>query len=253
MATDIRREMAASLSRLADCLGELGLDSQGLKRYPQEVQGRRNVYKIVLEYCWESREAKVPDKVRPSDAEVLEITLKFDATFAATAVDFAAECDPFETLQVDILMRCLGGDAEYRFAWHIDRHGLPNQPGEVGAPAALHPCYHVQAGGKVLREQLDSGSGRYGHILLVEAPRIPLPPMDPVLAVDFAFSQFDGASWTELRKKEPYKDTVRQSQQRYWRRYYAALHRHFGDESGEWSPLVLHPGLVPPPSRRVTR
>ena len=69
--------------------------------------------------------------------------------------------------------------------------------------------------------------------------------MDPVLAIDFAFSNFDGRSWQALRKKEEYKEVVRRSQKRYWGRYYASLHRHFSGEGEGWDPLILHPGLIP--------
>lgn len=262
---DVGRKMGANLSKLKDCLERIEVDAgQLLNRFPREVHHEDGPghLKIGFELSWWSKEATAdgsgdtphgirPDQVRPRDVYGLEVTVKFAATFAPEAVDSDALCDPFKEFSVDIVLRSLADHGDCYYAWHIDREGREVRPWKSGAPKALHPCYHVQAGGNRLMETLDpldvsEPSHRpYGRVLLIDAPRIAVPPMDPVLAIDFAFSHFDGDSWRKLRGMPEYRDIVRMSQMRYWRRYYLSLYRHFSGEDTEWDPAVVHPGLMP--------
>jgi hypothetical protein len=275
MSADLVRGMEGDLRVLAECLDRAGLDAGMLYgRSPQPSAKEADQHVMTFEYCWTSKEADVPDQVRPRDAYGLEVKVTFKAAFVAAEVDSSS--DPFRDLCVDITLRSLAEDeSSYHYAWHIDRHIEPS-PSEAGArngarprdQEPLHPWYHIQAGGDRLREHLDPydnpgevcsvvqgtcaaagplASGRpYGRVLLIDAPRIPVPPMDPVLALDFAFSNFDGKSWRALRREREYRRVVFRSQQRYWRHYYASLHRHFSGEEEGLDPVVLHPGLIRP-------
>ena len=100
-------------------------------------------------------------------------------------------------------------------AWHFDLHKYGAAP--VGA---CHPKYHWQFGGWGLKEVSDDISG----VLVTDAPRLFAPPMDPVLALDFLLSHFNGPEWNYVRNNEPrYKSVVQNSQARLWKPYFDAI------------------------------
>ena len=98
-------------------------------------------------------------------------------------------------------------------AWHFDRH-----IGEAHSDDA-HPLFHFQHGGHVMKEH----EGDLGRMLLLPAPRIAFPPIDAVLSIDFALSNYAGAVWKQLRDIPEYRNLVVESQERYWAPYVAKL------------------------------
>ena len=102
---------------------------------------------------------------------------------------------------------------DLRMAWHMDTHQ------HLGGRDA-HPMFHFQFGG----ERLDHLDESIRAILVPEAPRLPMAPMDAILAVDFVLSHYFGELWRELRDSEPrYGRLIRAAIKRYWTDYFAQL------------------------------
>jgi len=108
-----------------------------------------------------------------------------------------------------------GTGSPFHCAWHLDRHP-PGTPSTVG----VHPGYHFQHGGNKVDATL------FGNLLLFDAPRLPHPPLDAILSVDFLLSNFNHPEWYRLRQSSPeYLRLVVDSQERFWKPYVSSLHK----------------------------
>ncbi len=84
-----------------------------------------------------------------------------------------------------------------------------------------HPEYHIQYGGNGV---LDNNSFNYGDFVLIETPRIPFPPMDVFLAVDFILHNFISRSrHKKITEDETYKNIIKDSKELIWRPYYLSI------------------------------
>lgn len=101
-------------------------------------------------------------------------------------------------------------------AWHLDRHITKDGDED---PEEAHPLYHFQHGGHAMKGIAES----LGRVLLLPAPRLPFPPMDAVLAIDFLLSNFAGKQWKKLRDEPIYERLLREAQYRYWKPYHERL------------------------------
>ena len=54
-------------------------------------------------------------------------------------------------------------------------------------------------------------------------PRVPVLPLDPILAIDFCLSQNDGMVWRRLQNVPEYLMIVEGAQRRLWEPFFAAL------------------------------
>jgi hypothetical protein len=115
----------------------------------------------------------------------------------------------------DVVQVVQGVEEPLRAAWHLDTHLFPNS-----ITHAVHPRFHFQVGG----ERLDEVDGRIRGVFMPESPRLPVAPLDGVLAVDFVLSHYCGDWWQTLRFLEPQYGRLRVNPlQRYWHPYYRAL------------------------------
>lgn len=101
-------------------------------------------------------------------------------------------------------------NGDHLCAWHFDRHIEGDEPS-----ADAHPLYHFQNGGHVMKPHNDF----LGRALLLPAPRLPFPPMDAVLAIDFVLSNFSGLCWSDLRDEPGYVRLLKESQEAFWKPY----------------------------------
>lgn len=126
--------------------------------------------------------------------------------------------DPLDALSVQLIVRASefvdGKQKPLLFAWHFDRH-----IGQV-APGVVHPRYHFQHAGKVVRE---AGDLNWGNAIFLEAPRIMHPPMDAILAVDFVLSNFLPNTRARLIGDGNYRKLLHHAQTSLWRPYVSAL------------------------------
>ena len=113
--------------------------------------------------------------------------------------------------------------------WRVDTHAFKETPREP------HPLIHFQRGGYeqdawarrpnyVPGRALPALSSNYWDGLLQSpGPRIPMPPLCPMLAIDFVIAQHDGTIWGRLRDNPEYRQLIRASQRRLWDPLFDAL------------------------------
>ncbi len=107
-------------------------------------------------------------------------------------------------------------------AWHFDYH-VPKTGDGVNSFA--HPQFHLQNGGNKLTDNLND----YGELMILDAPRLPLPPMDVILAIDFIISNFFGSIWQQALSDSEYIDVVKRAQEAWWKPYYEGISQHWSN------------------------
>lgn len=126
--------------------------------------------------------------------------------------------DPFEKLSVDIVVTSKqdAGEETNILSWHLDRHIAESTDNES---REVHPLYHFHYGGRRMYN-LNS----YGNTLLLSPPRLQFPPMDGILAIDFALSNFKPVEWRRLREQsENYSKLIKEAQSLYWTPFFLSL------------------------------
>ena len=95
-----------------------------------------------------------------------------------------------------------------------------------------HPLFHFQRGGHALEAFASSEflpgapctiQGEWKGLLQSPGPRVPVLPLDPILAIDFCLSQNDGTVWRRLRNAPEYLTIVEVAQRRLWEPFFASL------------------------------
>lgn len=118
---------------------------------------------------------------RPTGATFASADIELDLALGA-----GRSCVDVTACQAQVVVEGLSASGdELRFAMHLDRHS-------GGEATDLHALYHWQIGGDRL-DGLDIGG-----VLVLEAPRFPWHPVDPVLLVDFILGHFHGAKRQHL-------------------------------------------------------
>lgn len=78
-------------------------------------------------------------------------------------------------------------------------------------------------GGNYLKKKIQEGND-FGHMLLLLSPRIPYPPMDLILGIDFVLRNFFKKSQIQgILENSQYQRAVKNSQYRLWRPYMLSL------------------------------
>ena len=134
--------------------------------------------------------------------------------------------DPLSRHEVQIEIKT-AGELENSFmqSWHFDRH---QDDTDATPPQAAHPRYHFTFGGRALQNHLNTcRRPHFDRVLLMDAPRLPHPPFDGILATDFLLSNFAALHWRKLRNIPEYQRIVAQAQRRLWRPYARALYEHW--------------------------
>jgi len=121
-------------------------------------------------------------------------------------------------------------------AWHFDYH-VPRM-GD-GVNSFTHPQFHLQNGGNRLTDNLND----YGELMILDAPRLPLPPMDVILAIDFIISNFFGSIWQQALCDSEYIDVVKRAQKAWWKPYYEGISQHWSG-NGSGISNILIPNLL---------
>jgi hypothetical protein len=95
-----------------------------------------------------------------------------------------------------------------------------------------HPLFHFQRGGHAqdafaaadfLPGTPCTIEGEWKGLMQSPGPRIPMLPLDPVLAIDFCMSQNDGLIWHRLRNVPEYLTVVEDAQVRFWSPFFESL------------------------------
>jgi hypothetical protein len=170
--------------------------------------------------------------LHPNRCSVSEAYIQFEFHLGSIAED----ADNFPQ-RADFQIRVVGtldlpdSLVELEDHWRVDTHLYAG----AGEPKEPHPHFHFQRGGHaqdgfaarggfVPGEALPPRGGEsWRGLLQSPGPRIPLPPMCPILAIDFAIAQHDGLIWRRLRELPEYLGIVQKAQQRLWTPFFDAL------------------------------
>lgn len=232
MPRDAKRELTDAVSHdlrvLAQILSGRNLSPNGYREIEKSAyslrRNRAGVDMLIVELAGIDLQIDSSLRFKPPSIE-LESRLFVDITFEQD-LDVACCGDALGSISKNVVAFSLKAakvgartKREYISAWHFDRHAY----GQTETNAC-HPKYHWQFGGWGLKEISDAIEG----VLVTDAPRLFAPPMDPILAVDFLLSHFNGTEWNYVRKHEPrYNSVVRNSQARLWKPYFDAIKDHF--------------------------
>ncbi|GHV28763.1 hypothetical protein FACS1894176_11430 [Bacteroidia bacterium] len=105
--------------------------------------------------------------------------------------------------------------------WHLDFDG--NEKNEY-----IHPDFHLTFGGNAMKADGEDENQAFGKVLILPSPRLPYPPMDAILGIDFIIQNFVQKSVvSNLINNSQYKQAVKSSQERLWRPYMLALANHW--------------------------
>lgn len=133
--------------------------------------------------------------------------------------------------------------------WHLDRHTDELNGGTVDDRGYMHPEYHITFGGKKMEEDEPLN---FGNILILPTPRLPHPPMDVVLGIDFIIQNFYPKEHKiDILEDERYIAIVKNAQLRLWRPYFRSLASHWQSNlctvnTDNFSPMRLLSCLITP-------
>lgn len=117
----------------------------------------------------------------------------------------------------------LKGGRQYSCSWHLDLETEEDH-------RYIHPRYHLTYGGKSMKDKIKNDQTAFGQLLLPVTPRIPCAPMDGILAIDFILNHFyKHDEIADVLNDSGYRKAVKESQNRLWKPYYAAIHRFFAN------------------------
>lgn len=118
--------------------------------------------------------------------------------------------DNIESYSFAILLRgIIQDEKKYVCArWHLDADNDGNDH--------VHPKYHLTFGGNEMENA--------ENILMLKSPRLPHPPMDCILGIDFILRHFVRKELCSNIIEHPtYQQGVREAHERLWRPYYTAI------------------------------
>ena len=178
------------------------------------------------------------NNVIPADAH--EVNVEMSASMSGNCLpDFSTE-DPFVSLELNVIV--LGKTKKktrVKCAWHLDRDLKKEGDNES---LYVHPLYHFQYGGNEISDLVT-----HGHHIVLGSPRLPHPPLDGILAIDFILSNYYGEYWTKLRHEDEYRQLVDTAQKRFWRSYSFSLasrwHR-TEPKISEWDYKTIYPRIA---------
>ncbi|WP_417611462.1 hypothetical protein [Owenweeksia hongkongensis] len=198
---------------------DIPVDTVELGNLDSQLQYLEGDFRI----CIENMQFKIDKKISgtmPSDIGRLEILFSH-----ACQIDPSLDennNDPISDYNFQLCIKGFG-EKEYVNWWHLDKN-IPS-----AQPKFTHPYYHFQAGGDMI-EGLDCGG-----LVLLNAPRIPHPPMDLFLGFHFIMNNFysskDYTFVKSLLADNKYQEIIGRSQKRMWEKYFLAFssdsHNHF--------------------------
>lgn len=124
------------------------------------------------------------------------------------------------------------GLVEVEDHWRVDTDRYAES-----APREPHPLFHFQRGGHaqdhfsadplfVPGQALPiSSGGLWRGLMQSPSPRLAIPPMCPILMIDFAIAQHNGLIWQRLRSQSEYARVVAFAQERLWVPFFDSLSR----------------------------
>lgn len=110
--------------------------------------------------------------------------------------------------------------------WHLDFDS--NVSNEY-----IHPDFHLTFGGNAMKLDGEDENKIFGKVLLIPSPRLPHPPMDAILGIDFIIKNFVQKDIAKtIVSNSQYKKVIKSSQERLWRPYMLAISKYWCNFSG---------------------
>jgi hypothetical protein len=211
-----QREVAGSLWKMRDVLRTLRFEETGravcrdiapLNRAASDAQSTATPWGYQLDELSFELPPK-PSGIKPVGLKGLEIVLSVAVRSRAARYSLA------ELIELTINIVLIGEKTNQMScaAWHIELH-------DGSKSDYAHPFFHLQHGGT----RFDAIATEFGQTIITDAPRITMPPMDAVLAIDFVLSHFFGPVWQDCRLVPGYRAAVAQSQGWLWKPWFSVL------------------------------
>lgn len=154
--------------------------------------------------CQEDKNKDTDGDIDKNKRVCLDVDLKFALSKEETWDPFSAYSCNFE----------FSLDGKTCFAWHLDRE--LETDGDF-----VHPLYHFQAGGKRME-----GVG-CSAVCFLSSPRLPHPPLDPILLIHFVVQNFINSgkysSKKDLLEDVTYQDAVNKARERILQPYFNSI------------------------------
>lgn len=191
-----------------------GIDTQNFTEVAGGID-TSDVGSISYNFVMHFKIAVPPDNTSPSIP--IDVKLEMEVNENLRSID--------ETLEGNYGMQLLvtgqEGEKQYMCSWHLDL-----DPGTEHR--YKHPRFHLTYGGKNMRDELKQDKDCFGKLMLMATPRIPIAPLDGVLAIDFVLNQFyKSDEIVDVLNNSRYKEAVKASQARLWEPYYRGIHEYF--------------------------
>jgi len=194
----------------------------------------------------------VPTSTLPTNTKIVEVT--FSAEMEGRYFDKGNPnilSDPLVCLtNFNIMIYGLDeNNKDLCAAWHLDRHTDELGIGTADDKGYMHPEYHITFGGKKMEKDEPLN---FGNILILPTPRLPHPPMDVVLGIDFIIQNFYPKEHKiDILEDERYIAIVKNAQLRLWRPYFRSLASHWQSNlctvnTDNFSPMRLLSCLITP-------
>lgn len=142
-------------------------------------------------------------------------------------IDSNKDTTPLEMVSgysLNLFIECIQKNhrCKHFFEWHLD--GPEKEVNKKkGKHHFIHPVYHIHAGGASLKEKGP------GSLIMLTSPRLPYPPMDIVLAVNFIICNFFSTRETAFKKEvqilddEDYQALVKRAADRLYQPYFSGI------------------------------
>ena len=105
----------------------------------------------------------------------------------------------------------------YYSGWHLDN--------DSSGTEFIHPQYHISFGGIDFKKRIGENTN---NLLLLKSPRLPHPPLDVILSIDYILKHFiENDRHKELTESVSYQTYIKNSQRRIWQPYYTAIAKHW--------------------------
>lgn len=233
--TKISNDLLALYRVLRDDTSGVVVNSDGLLTAVNEA--KRDSKIAVWEYGVTNLQLRVemPQNVLPAKCgEWLDIFIDLDIKGTCDS----SEGDCITELVLNLKIATESG--ENVCCWHFDRH-ITNGNEEAVPGSEAHPLYHFQHGGHAMEQHAEL----LGSSLLLPSPRLPFPPMDAVLSLDFVLSNFSGPCWQGLRDDPTYSRLLRDAQKTHWKPYLEKLASWWSGGPRDNECITLWPHLAP--------
>jgi hypothetical protein len=140
-------------------------------------------------------------------------------------------------VRVEGLLDAGGALFELQDHWRLDTDMYapcrrPTEESSSNPSKEPHPLFHFQRGGHAQDAFAAAGflpgapctiEGIWKGLMQSPGPRVPMLPLDPVLAIDFCLSQNDGLIWRRLRNLPEYLSVIQEAQARLWLPFFERL------------------------------